>query len=791
VTLGTTDLGGFSASSTLSSNVSFTMTESLVTLTEGSAGRTSALQFSLTTSASVSFQASYQLYESTGSLASYGRDNVTRAVAMSSGGNGEKLDAGGGFGMFGNAETTIWLDASATYTDGSDVQDSDITGSAGFRTRTTSSGGVVQSISYDSQSSSGIPGTDSETYDYISLSFADSAAGSNESSIDVEFSLDDPATTTTTTTTTMASLSSTPPDDGVDFEVTHNDNGSTTFSLLVDSRSPTQFNPWIDGKYYTIVSVNSEMTISASAGMSVTEGAFGIPMAGITNSGQINGKSTTSVAVYDQYNPGNVAPEGFDIRHQATLWITTNTETWTINSNWNFTVGISVLRAPAISGSWKGDLTWEADYLSESTGTTTYADQVTGIASPPETYYAYEQGMWSNSVNGSVSPGGGTLNFSGVTEEWTSGSVSSPPLTLIASPDPWTQALDDVQFALDIAGMVPIVGEAADLINVGIHAGRGNWTDVAISGAAAVPFLGWFATGGKFLKKAAGKVDDAGGVLISKADDLAAEAVRLCFPAGVLINTESGHKGIETVEAGERVWAYDVVTSDWRLCRVLQTFERDYEGDSVFVTVDGETIESTFRHPYWVVDGADLDDRPFLDHHVAAPENATTPGRWVDAGDLQTGDILLLRDGRQVPVESIDTKPVVQKVYNFEVEELHNYGVGHIGILVHNNNGDEAAASWKSVSQFGHTFSTHGEGSRNTRNLLGRAGGTGQSQGQWLNNQQAAEFLDSVKVDGPALIKLPDGLGQVIGPDGSITSATWARVVPSASGIRTAFPILP
>ena len=83
-----------------------------------------------------------------------------------------------------------------------------------------SSGAVVQSISYDSQSSSGIPGTDSETYDYISLSFADSAAGSNESSIDVEFSLDDPATTTTT----MASLSSTPPDDGVDFEVTYNDN---------------------------------------------------------------------------------------------------------------------------------------------------------------------------------------------------------------------------------------------------------------------------------------------------------------------------------------------------------------------------------------------------------------------------------------------------------------------------------------------------------------------------------------------------------------------------------------
>lgn len=247
--------------------------------------------------------------------------------------------------------------------------------------------------------------------------------------------------------------------------------------------------------------------------------------------------------------------------------------------------------------------------------------------------------------------------------------------------------------------MVPVVGEAADLINVGIHVGRGNWTEAAVSGAAAIPFMGMIATGGKFLKKAAGKVDDVGEALISKSDDLAEEVVRLCFPAGVLVDTESGHKEIQTVAAGEKVWAYDVVSSDWRLCRVLQTFERDYDGDSVFITVDGETIESTFRHPYWVVEGKGLDDRPLLDHHAAIPENATTRGRWVDAGDLQAGDILLLRDGRQMPVTSISTKPVVQKVYNFEVEELHNYAVGNVGILVHNNNGDEAATTLANVSE--------------------------------------------------------------------------------------------
>jgi hypothetical protein len=111
----------------------------------------------------------------------------------------------------------------------------------------------------------------------------------------------------------------------------------------------------------------------------------------------------------------------------------------------------------------------------------------------------------------------------------------------------------------------------------------------------------------------------------------------------------------------------------------------------VFVSVGGETIESTFRHPYWVVRGENLAERPTLEHHARIPDNATVEGRWVDAGDLLAGDILLLRDGRQLAVETITTKPVSQKVYNFEVASLHSYTVGKNHILVHNNNGDEAA----------------------------------------------------------------------------------------------------
>jgi len=51
--------------------------------------------------------------------------------------------------------------------------------------------------------------------------------------------------------------------------------------------------------------------------------------------------------------------------------------------------------------------------------------------------------------------------------------------------------------------------------------------------------------------------------------------------------------------------------------------------------------------------------------------------------------------------------------------------------------------NWKSVPQFGHTFLRHGKGKKNTNKLTGRAANTGETQGQWLDNQRVAEFLGS------------------------------------------------
>lgn len=162
-----------------------------------------------------------------------------------------------------------------------------------------------------------------------------------------------------------------------------------------------------------------------------------------------------------------------------------------------------------------------------------------------------------------------------------------------------------------------------------------------------------------------------------------------CFPAGTPVATADGVVPVEAVKVGEKVWAYDLVESQWRTCRVLQTFTRKYEGNSASITVAGETIEATFLHPFWVVRGDDLVNRPVRKHLALVPKEATTPGRWVDAGDIRVGDELLLRDGRILPVEAVRHQPYFDQVYNFKVEELECYAVGPNSVLVHNTNGSE------------------------------------------------------------------------------------------------------
>ncbi len=162
-----------------------------------------------------------------------------------------------------------------------------------------------------------------------------------------------------------------------------------------------------------------------------------------------------------------------------------------------------------------------------------------------------------------------------------------------------------------------------------------------------------------------------------------------CFPAGTPVATSDGLRPIESIRAGDRVWAFDHVAGKWVLKDVLANFVHDdYHADLVHVTVGGDTIQGTMLHPFWVISGKDLDERTIRSHLEQPPEGSQIPGRWVDATDLKIGDQLLLRDGSQGVIENVRHEHVNTTVYNFAVADLRCYAVGQHQILVHNMCGE-------------------------------------------------------------------------------------------------------
>lgn len=144
-----------------------------------------------------------------------------------------------------------------------------------------------------------------------------------------------------------------------------------------------------------------------------------------------------------------------------------------------------------------------------------------------------------------------------------------------------------------------------------------------------------------------------------------------CFIAGTQIAAETGNVSIETVQAGDYVWAGDTETGNVALKQVIRTFVRKSD-ELVHITIDDEEIICTNEHPFY------------------SPKKG-----WTAACHLRAGDILVTVNGEYVIVERVQHEilenPV--KVYNFEVEEFHTYYVSNIGVLVHNNCGGETSST--------------------------------------------------------------------------------------------------
>ena len=135
-----------------------------------------------------------------------------------------------------------------------------------------------------------------------------------------------------------------------------------------------------------------------------------------------------------------------------------------------------------------------------------------------------------------------------------------------------------------------------------------------------------------------------------------------CFVAGTTVLTAAGAAAIETIQAGDMVWAWDEETGKVALKEVVETYVNETD-ELVHVFVNGEEIVTTPSHPFY------------------SPVKG-----WTDAIHLRAGDILVLLNGEYVVVEKVQHEileaPVT--VYNFHVEDYHTYYVTNAGVLVHN-----------------------------------------------------------------------------------------------------------
>jgi RHS repeat-associated protein len=150
---------------------------------------------------------------------------------------------------------------------------------------------------------------------------------------------------------------------------------------------------------------------------------------------------------------------------------------------------------------------------------------------------------------------------------------------------------------------------------------------------------------------------------------LLSKSLKVCggnsFTAETLVHTQHGLVPISEVQIGDEVWSYNEETGEQEFNEVVHLIQGEQEYDLVILTLDnGESIEATKEHPFFVVDKG-----------------------WVDAKALVDGEVLVLKKGH-AEITSIVREQRTVVVYNLTLDDAHTYYVGNEGVLVHNVRGN-------------------------------------------------------------------------------------------------------
>jgi hypothetical protein len=213
---------------------------------------------------------------------------------------------------------------------------------------------------------------------------------------------------------------------------------------------------------------------------------------------------------------------------------------------------------------------------------------------------------------------------------------------------------------------------------------------------------------------------------------------RQCFPAGTPILVPGGQQPIEEVAVGQAVHCWDFRKNCLVSRPVTAVFTRFTKELILIALDDGLAVEATGGHPFWV-------DRT----------------SWVAAEELRPGMRLLAPDGGQRRIVSCARQQHTTTVYNFEVDDLHNYFAGESPVLVHNpttintdfNNATNQALQW--LRQNG------SDTSQPIGNVLGKFGS---NAGQPIGMRFADGGMYRIEFDARSGAHINVGIGKLKGP---------------------------
>jgi RHS repeat-associated protein len=296
-------------------------------------------------------------------------------------------------------------------------------------------------------------------------------------------------------------------------------------------------------------------------------------------------------------------------------------------------------------GSKEGDVTYVTNAVE------TYAAAVQNARNRTQNWYRQSP---ANPV-GSFLDGFPTNPYGQAAEGFVTGVKNIPP-TL------WNGGLDAVTFGpLGLAGL-NLDSLKAETSGCSSRIGCSWSVGTTMAGITAPGLVSGVFSGGSTLSIASGS------------NRFASPAVRAlspsrCFVAGTLIHTENGLVPIEKIKAGDKVLSYNEDGRQVEYQTVVRTFV-NHSSNLFEVRVEGqsEPLVVTNGHPFYV--------------HRARSNLSANEGEWINSDKLKAEDLVLKPDGIWVEIVSVNHVLGEAAVYNFEVEQNHDYFVGQNDWLV-------------------------------------------------------------------------------------------------------------